>query len=157
VVLVSCFSQLIFQRMHPKMYMYKRVVEAKLFIDRNYAQKIELDKIAHHAHFSKYHFLRLFKNAFGMSPNQYLTTVRLSSAKKQLAGNKPVTEVCFAVGFSSVSSFTHLFKKHVGKSPKEFQIIERTKLEQIKEKPFSYVPNCFAESYGWKKSNSRQV
>ena len=139
--------------MHPKMYMYKRVIDAKLFIDEHYASKIELDKIANHAHFSKYHFLRLFKSAFGKSPHQYLTEVRVTEAKKLLAKGDSVTTVCFAVGFDSVTSFARLFRKHIGSSPKEFQMNERSKQKKIKEQPFSYIPNCFADSYGWKNSN----
>ena len=73
---------------HPKMYMYKRVVEAKLFIDRNYNEKIDLENISDKAHFSKYHFLRLFKATFGKSPHKYLTDVRLLNAKKLLPENK---------------------------------------------------------------------
>ena len=137
--------------MYPKMYMYKRIVEAKLFIDQNYAQAIDLDKIADSAHYSKYHFLRLFKQAFGKSPHQYLKDVRLDQAKLRLKSNLSITAVCFEVGFDSVSSFSLLFKKHTGLSPKEFRQKEQSQKEVMTKSPFQFIPNCFAESYHWKK------
>ena len=48
---------------NPKLYLYKRIVEARLFIDSNFTSPIDLDKISDEAHFSKYHFLRLFKKS----------------------------------------------------------------------------------------------
>ena len=137
--------------MYPKMYMYKRIVEAKLFIDQNYAQAIDLDKIADSAHYSKYHFLRLFKQAFGKSPHQYLKDVRLDQAKLRLKSNLSITAVCFEVGFDSVSSFSLLFKKHTGLSPKKFRQKAQNQKEVMTKSPFQFIPNCFAESYHWKK------
>ncbi len=139
--------------MHQKMYMYKRIVEAKLFIDENYAEQIDLDKIADCAHYSKYHFLRLFKNAFGKSPHKYLIDVRLEHAKRLLKAQQPVTEVCMAVGFDSAPSFSILFKKHTGISPKGFKQKEQKKKIKICQHPFHFIPNCFAENFGWKNSN----
>ena len=59
------------KEVHPKMYLYRRIVEAKLFIDKNYHQKIDLNTISDQACFSKYHFLRLFKKAYGNVPRYY--------------------------------------------------------------------------------------
>ncbi|MCG8575395.1 MAG: AraC family transcriptional regulator [Flavobacteriales bacterium] len=136
---------------HPKMYLYKRIVEAKLFIDRNYAQKIELENISSEASFSKYHFLRLFKQAYGKSPHQYLTEVRISAAKRLLEKGDAVGDVCYAVGFDSIPSFTRLFKKQMGISPKQFSLAQQKTAEQKAKQPFQFIPNCFAESNGWNK------
>lgn len=136
---------------HPRMYMYRRIVEAKLFIDSHFADKIDLDNISNQASFSKYHFLRLFKASFGRSPHQYLTQVRLQEARKLLKNNASVTEVCFAVGFESIPSFTRLFKRHNGISPKEYAQQEAVKRSQQAIDPFAFVPGCFAKSYGWQK------
>ena len=137
------------QEIHPKMYMYRRIVEAKLFIDTHYAQKIELDKISDQASFSKYHFLRLFKAAYGKSPHQYLTELRIHHAKRLLGAGQTVSAVCFAVGFESLPSFTRLFKKQVGISPKSFSQKSVQQKERTEQNPLSQVPACFADSFGW--------
>jgi AraC-like DNA-binding protein len=96
---------------YPKIYLYKRIVQAKLFIDNNYAEDIDLDNIADEAYFSKFHFIRLFKNIFGSTPHHYLRQVRIENAKQLLAKNISASQVCFLVGFDSVSSFTVFLKK----------------------------------------------
>ena len=73
---------------YPKIYLYKRIVQAKLFIDNNYAEDIDLDNIADEAYFSKFHFIRLFKNIYGSTPHHYLRQVRIEHAKQLLAKNK---------------------------------------------------------------------
>ena len=137
--------------LNPKMYMYKRIVDAKLYIDSHYSEKINLNNISNKANFSKYHFLRLFKKTFGKSPHQYLIEVRLSSAKKLLKDNISVKETCFEVGFESVPSFVTLFKKREKITPNEY--LKRNKhIEKEKiERPLSFIPNCFVENFGWDK------
>lgn len=137
--------------LHPNMYKYRRIVEAKLYIDAHFDQKIELDKISDQACFSKYHFLRLFKQAYGKSPHKYLTEVRIRHARELLGQGQSVTEVCYAVGFDSLPSFTHLFKREVGISPRAYiEQIAQQKAES-KQAPLRFVPNCFAEQFGWNK------
>ena len=133
------------------MYLYKRIVDAKLFIDEHFATDINLDKISDHAHFSKFHFLRLFKESFGLSPHQYLISVRLQRSKPLLLAGKRVAEVCFEVGFQSVPSFSALFKKRYGCAPTEFLTEHRIRQSEICKHPFAFVPNCFAENYGWRE------
>ena len=99
---------------YPKVYLYKRIVQAKLFIDNNYADKIDLGNISDEAYFSKFHFIRLFKKIYGKTPHQYLTFVRMEKAIQLLCVNKPISEVCYAVGFESLSSFGNLFKRFTG-------------------------------------------
>lgn len=131
--------------------MYKRIVEAKLYIDAHYAEKINLDNISDQASFSKYHFLRLFKNAFGKSPHAYLTEVRIEQAKKLLKERQSVAAVGEQVGFESIPSFIHLFKRVVGITPHEFLLKEEAKRAEAAETPLKFVPNCFAENHGWKE------
>jgi AraC-like DNA-binding protein len=136
---------------YPKIYLYKRVVQAKLFIDRHYAERIDLDNIADEANFSKFHFIRLFKAAYGKTPHHYLTQVRINKAMLLLGDNRPVTEVCFSVGFDSVTSFAALFKKLAGVSPSAFQQQQQKRKLEITHNPLQFIPNCFAETYGWTK------
>src|SRR4051794_17484294 len=97
---------------YPKAYLYKRIVQAKLFIDEHFGEALDLDNIADEAYFSKFHFIRLFKTIYHRTPHQYLTKVRMEKAKYLLQQGTAVAETCFAVGFSSVSSFTGLFRKY---------------------------------------------
>ena len=129
---------------YPKMYLYKRLVQAKLFMDHHYAEEIDLNKISDEACFSKFHFIRLFKSVYGKTPKQYLADVRIEKAMHLLMNDMHVNEACEKVGFESITSFTTLFKKHTGCSPaawrKEilFQQKERTR------QPLRYIPGCFS-------------
>jgi AraC-like DNA-binding protein len=98
-----------------------QVIRAKLFMDSQLERSLNLDAIAQEASFSKFHFIRLFKNMYGQTPYQYLTTVRIGKAKQLLRTDKPVQDVCFAVGFESTSSFTGLFKKMTGSTPTSYK------------------------------------
>jgi len=132
------------KKTYPNIYRYRRIVEAKIYIDEHYHDKLDLDNVSSQANFSKYHFLRLFKKAFGKSPHQYLTEVRIINAKKYLEENHSVKDTCFKVGFESIPSFVTLFKKNVGITPSEYHN-RRKKLQKEKvEFPKSFIPDCFA-------------
>jgi len=141
---------------YPKFYLYKRIVQTKLFIDSHYAEKIDLDDISDEAYFSKFHFIRLFKSIYEKTPHQYLTQVRIEKAKEFLQKEHSVTEVCFMVGFDSLSSFTGLFKRLVKVSPSVYQRDFLQRLQQIKEVPLGFIPNCFAENKGWTENSNFQ-
>jgi AraC-like DNA-binding protein len=143
---------------YPKIYLYRRIVQAKIFIDQHYADQIDLDNISDEAFFSKFHFIRLFKKVYGKTPHQYLIIVRIDHAKLLLQEQKPVSDVCFEVGFSSISSFTGLFKKIIGQPPSEYSSEQKQRQQNIQQKPLGYVPGCWAEMKGWKeKSNFEEV
>ena len=139
---------------YPKVYLYQRIVQAKLFIDKNYADKIDVDQISEEAFFSKFHFTRLFKQIYGKTPYQYLTSVRIDNAKLLFQKDKPVSDVCFSVGFESLSSFRGLFKKNIGVSPSVFLKEEQNKKLQIIKNPLNYVSGCFAHKFGWTKNSN---
>jgi AraC-like DNA-binding protein len=139
---------------YPKVYLYKRIVQAKLFIDSNYAEKIDLDNISDEAYFSKFHFIRLFKKIYGKAPHQYLTFVRIEKAIQLLRIGKPVSEVCHCVGFESLSSFGSLFKRIVGLTPSAFLEGQRQIKMQIAKTPLKFVPGCYVYQHGWGDKNS---
>ncbi len=134
---------------YPKAYLYRRIVSAKLYIDNHYPDDIDLDDIAGEAHFSRFHFIRLFKDVYGKTPHQYLIHVRIENAKQLLKNGTPVTETCFAVGFGSLSSFSALFKRRAGVPPSEFLEEHQNIISDIQEKPLQFVPGCFSEKNGW--------
>ncbi len=97
------------------------VIATKNFIDTNFDQKLNLDFLSYKHFTSKYHLLRLFKKYYGQTPRQYLIDKRIEKSKDQLKTDATVTQVCFAVGFESLGSFSSLFKNKVGKSPSDYK------------------------------------
>jgi AraC-like DNA-binding protein len=139
---------------YPKIYLYRRIVQAKLFIDEHYGDNIDLDNIADEAFFSKFHFIRLFKSIYNTTPHQYLIVVRIEKARLLLTKDHAVSDVCFLVGFDSVSSFTGLFKRTVGMTPAAYQQQQSKRKADIAATPLKYIPNCFAENNGWTKNSN---
>lgn len=91
-------------------------------VDRHYAEPLDLAALARAAGISKYHFHRLFRATYGITPAAYLTERRVERAQDLLrATNLTVTEACHEVGFSSLGSFSSRFKEIVGASPSAFQ------------------------------------
>ena len=113
--------------MYPKLYLYKRLKDAKILIDRRYAEPINLDAISENVYLSKYHFLRLFKKAYGITPHQYVLNKRMEKAKELLIEGLSVNDVCLQIGFESVPSFSILFKRKTSLSPTEFRRQEYNK------------------------------
>lgn len=128
----------------PKFDLYRRIVQAKLFIDDNFAESIDAGDIADEACYSKFHFIRTFKTIYGRTPHQQLTHVRVEKAKEMLELGTSVTDTCFAVGFDSLGSFTRLFKSRVGFTPSEYQRQQIERKEQIRQEPLRFIPGCFA-------------
>lgn len=143
---------------YPKAYLYRRIVLAKLYIDNNYQKNINLGDIADEALFSRYHFIRIFKEIYGKTPYQYLIHVRIEKAKLCLQDGVSVTETCFSVGFDSVGSFSGLFKRRTGLPPSVYQKEYNLNKKQVTAKPLKYIPGCFAEKNGWsEKSNFEEA
>ena len=134
---------------YPKIYFYRRLVQAKLFIDARYADNIDLGNIADEAYFSKFHFIRQFKSIYRKTPHQYLIFVRIEKAMELLKTGVPVSEACYAVGFESLSSFSALFKRIVGITPSTYLTQHQKIKVQIVKSPLNFIPACFAEKYGW--------
>jgi AraC-like DNA-binding protein len=91
-------------------------------IDREYAQPLDVEALARDAHMSAGHFSRQFRLAYGESPYSYLMTRRIERAMALLRrGDLSVTEVCFAVGCSSLGTFSTRFTELVGVPPRVYQ------------------------------------
>ena len=102
--------------------LYERLRSARLFMDTFYYLPLDLEQISGQAHFSRYHFLRSFKRVYHKTPHQYLTHKRIEQAKVLLSdSHASITEVCFAVGFQSLGSFSTLFNKYAGYSPQIYR------------------------------------
>jgi AraC-like DNA-binding protein len=133
---------------------YPRLCRARAFIDTNYSLPLKLDQISSEACFSRYHFIRLFRQAFNQTPHRYLTQKRIDRAKELLASSDlSVTAVCFEVGFESLGSFSSLFRKYVGDSP----ITYRSRLSQPRREAEEFhnapVPGCFLIRFGFDRQH----
>jgi len=99
-----------------------RLRRARDQMDREYAKPLDVPALAHTALMSPGHFSRSFKAAFGETPYSYLMTRRIERAKALLRrGDMSVTEACFAVGCSSLGSFSSRFTELVGESPSSYR------------------------------------
>jgi len=103
--------QMVTIEQYDKIYLYRRIVKAKLFIDERFTEAIDLNNIADQAHFSKFHFIRLFKSVYGLTPKGYLISKRIDAAMQHLVEGFTVTETCLMVGWESPTSFAAMFKK----------------------------------------------
>lgn len=91
-------------------------------IDREYAQPLDVEALARGAHMSAGHLSREFRLAYGESPYGYLMTRRIERAMALLrGGHASVTEACFAVGYSSLGTFSTRFTELVGMPPSEYR------------------------------------
>lgn len=91
-------------------------------MDRDYAQPLDVEALARGVNMSAGHLSRQFKLAYGESPYSYLMTRRIERAMSLLrVGDHPVTEVCFAVGFSSLGTFSTRFTELVGVPPSTYR------------------------------------
>jgi AraC-like DNA-binding protein len=130
---------------YSKQYIYRRLVKAKLFIDKNFAGCIDLNQIAGKAHFSKFHFIRLFRTIYGKTPNQYLTSVRIEKAKELFQLNATINDVCCSVGFDSVSSFKGLFKRYTHSTPAAYKKRQSDLRIAMKKTPLKFIPHCLTQ------------
>ena len=111
---------------------------AKDLMDRAYAEPLDLEAIAREAGYSRFHFIRAFRETYGSTPRDYLSHRRVERARELLRSvNLTVTEICFVVGFSSVGSFSTRFKAEVGASPTEYR--ER----EVRRGGTPPIPGCF--------------
>jgi AraC-like DNA-binding protein len=128
---------------------YQRLCRARSFIDRNFCQAMTLDQISGQACFSRYHFLRLFRQAFNKTPHQYITQRRIEKAKALLtSSNLTVTDVCFEVGFESLGSFSSMFSKYVGDSPANYRNRNSRSFEMPEKVQQVPIPACFLIKFG---------
>jgi AraC-like DNA-binding protein len=107
---------------------------ARDFMDRDYAQPLDVPAIAGAAFMSPAHFSRKFRAAYGETPYSYLVTRRIERAKALLRQGTSVTDTCIAVGCTSLGSFSARFTEIVGVTPSQYRSRDHQHLE--------IVPSC---------------
>ncbi|MEU3454059.1 AraC family transcriptional regulator [Micromonospora sp. NPDC006766] len=117
----------------------RAMLRARDAMDRAYAQPLDVPALARIAHVSEAHFIRTFRATFGETPHRYLQRRRVERAMYLLVQtDQSVTEVCYAVGFGSLGTFSRTFRDIVGESPSEYR---RRKVVAAS------VPSCFIKAW----------
>jgi transcriptional regulator GlxA family with amidase domain len=109
------------------------------YIDRRFASPLTVARLAAMAGISPFHFIRAFRTLTGMTPHQYVRSRRIARAQELLVTTPmPVTEICHAVGFQSLGSFSSTFRRLAGESPGAYRAARRKS---------PYIPACFVRMY----------
>jgi len=101
----------------------RRLLRAKDLMDRTYPEPLDVTVLARTAVMSQAHFIREFRRVFGEPPYRYLQRRRVERAMFLLRhGSDSVTDICMAVGFTSLGTFSRTFSAIVGLSPTQFRL-----------------------------------
>jgi len=105
-----------------RMELFRRLGLARDFMEAHLGESLDLATVSREAALSPYHFLRVFKSAFGLTPHQFVSRERLRYAGYLLRNtDRAVKQVCAASGFENLSAFTRRFRQHYGLSPSAFR------------------------------------
>ena len=111
------------------------MLRARDAMDRAYAEPLDVAALARVAHVSPAHFIRSFRATFGETPHRYLQRRRIERAMYLLRATRhSVTDVCLAVGFTSLGTFSRTFSTVVGEAPSAYR----------RRGAVPAVPTCFA-------------
>jgi AraC-like DNA-binding protein len=114
------------------------MLRARDEMDRSYAEPLDVPTLARLAHVSEAHFIRTFRATFGETPNRYLQRRRVERAMFLLRStDQTVTDVCMAVGFTSLGTFSRVFAEIVGEPPSVYR----------RRGPLGPVPSCFVMAW----------
>ena len=123
---------------------------ARDHLDRHFVDGADLDALAALAGMSKFHFLRSFAKVYGRTPAVYLSERRVERAQDLLRStNLTVTEVCFAVGYTSLGSFSARFTEITGETPSAFQ-------RRYAEAGIPHIPGCYVFMAGLVEQKSNR-
>ena len=112
----------------------RRMLRARDEMDRASAQPLAVPALARIAHVSEAHFIRTFRATFGETPHRYLQRRRVEPAMWLLRStDRTVTDICMAVGFASLGTFSRVFADVVGEPPSVYR----------RRGPLAPVPSCF--------------
>ena len=116
----------------------RRLLRARDAMDRSYFDPLDVPSLARIACVSEAHFIRTFRAAFGETPNRYLQRRRVERAMFMLREtSRSVTDICMDVGFSSLGTFSRVFRDIVGEPPSVYR----------RRGPLPPAPTCFAMAW----------
>lgn len=101
---------------------YKYIRRALEYIKLNWNRGITLDELSNNSGLSKNHFLKIFTKALNITPNDYITKLRLEKAKQMLAmTTQPINAISINCGYDNIPYFSYIFKRKIGMTPNEFR------------------------------------
>ena len=122
---------------------YKQLRLARRLLDRRYDTAITIEDLSLEVALSPYHLIRVFRHVYKQTPHQYLMGLRIARAKELLRNSDlSVTEICAAVGYESLGSFSTLFRKAAGVSPSVYRDSSRPTATP------TYIPLCVCLLHG---------
>ncbi len=104
----------------------EKIVQGEQYLNERLAHNISLDELAAGSGLSPYHFLRLFRQQYGVPPHAYQLQQRINQAKRMLAAGHSIAQTALEVGFADQSHFTRKFKALVGATPRQYQRASRS-------------------------------
>ena len=117
------------------------LLRARDTMDRDFARPLDVEALASAAGLSRAHFIRSSRAASGEPPHRYLQRRRIERAMAMLRStDKPVTEICLDVGFTSLGTFSRTFRDVLGTSPRGYR-------GQARDDGQARVPGCVARSW----------
>lgn len=124
---------------------HKQVRLARLLLDHHYNTPITIEDLSREVALSPYYLIRAFRHVYKQTPHQYLVGQRIAKAKELLRNcDLNITEICAAVGFESLGSFSTLFRKVAGISPSAYRLNSRPTSTP------TYIPFCICLLHGIK-------
>lgn len=127
---------------------FGRLCRSRDALAASYRERITLEQAAQYAHLSPYHFHRLFARAFGQTPHEFLTQLRINEAKRLLAqDHHSVTEICFDLGYSSLGTFSSRFHSLAGRSPTEYRREAQRVYGSAALWRLQFVPGCLVHLF----------
>lgn len=116
---------------------------ARHVLDRSYDTPLTIEALSREVVLSPYYLIRAFRRAYRQTPHQYLVGRRIARAKELLRiSDLSITEICAAVGFESLGSFSTLFRKATGLSPRAYRLHSRPTAQP------AYIPLCICLRHG---------
>lgn len=101
---------------------HKQIHLARLLLDQNYTAPMTIEDLSREVALSPYYLIRAFRQVYKQTPHQYMVGLRITRAKELLRNTDlNITEVCMAVGYESLGSFSTLFRKVAGISPSAYR------------------------------------
>ncbi len=122
---------------------HKQVRLARLLLDRSYDAPITIEDLSREVALSPYYLIRAFRHVYKQTPHQYLMGLRIARAKELLRNSDlSITEICAAVGFESLGSFSTLFHKVAGIAPSAYRVSSHPTPTP------TYIPFCVCLLHG---------
>lgn len=110
---------------YPAIFVHKKDTIFKIaleYINDNIENDISINELSNITNISKYHFIRIFRNQFGLSPHQYILNCKINKARAGLIRGLSPTYIAHQLGFFDVSHLNRIFKRSFGLTPKQFQL-----------------------------------